>query len=216
MVEGKPKEATPLFVFGESSMIPDLYSADYFNQKSWERVKNAVPADFLPSDEAVEKYIHDKIEPLLSRYRQSDHDWFKDFSRRRGECMHSSDLIDRLQKLNPDIFVQQQYNYPDDWGLYTSALGRVQFLTGVPKGWLTEFSYALVDDRDLPTEERRGWRTVVVYCLVKGAITWEQVLAEFGEPNDGFNEERWCNATMDFRQGGEQIFQRNIANVLDS
>ena len=112
-------------------------------------------------------------------------------------------------------FVQQQYNFPDDWGLYSSALGRVQFLTGLPKGWMTEWSFALVDERDLPTEERRGWRTVVVYCLMKGAITWEQVLAEFGEPRDGFNEERWATVTADFRHGSDQLVQRNIAGVLE-
>ncbi|MFZ3216330.1 MAG: hypothetical protein WA192_09760, partial [Candidatus Acidiferrales bacterium] len=158
----------------------DLWSSDHFNQKIWERIKNAKPNDFLPWDEAREKYIDQKIEPLLARYRENDQSWFSDWSRRKGECMHHSDLIFRLQKLNPHIFVQQQINFPDDWGLYTSAYGRIQFLTGFPKGWLTEFSYALVDDRDLPTEERRGWRTVLVYLMMKGAITWEQVLAEFG------------------------------------
>ena len=179
-------------------------------------MQSASALDFLPWDESKERYIATKIEPLLQTYRQSDHNWFRDFNRRRGEVLHSSDIIFRLQKLNPHIFVQQQINFPDDWGLYTSALGRVQFLTGMPKGWLTEFSYALVDSRDLPVEERRGWRTIVIYCLMKGAITWEQTLAEFGEPQDGFNEQRWCETTVDFRLGGDQLFQRNIRNVLES
>ena len=194
----------------------DLWSPEYFEQKAWMRVHNAKPQDIEEWDEAKARYIHDKIEPTLELYRQGDHDSFKDFNRRRGEMMHSSDVIFRLQKLNPHIFVQQQINFPDDWGLYTSALGRIQFLTGLPKGWLSEFSYALVDDRDLPVEERRGWRTVIIYCLMKGAITWEQTLAEFGEPQDGFNEQRWCETTVDFRLGGDQLFQRNIRNVLES
>lgn len=193
----------------------DLYSLDYFARKQQARVAAMKPDDYLPYDEAKEKYIKTKIEPTLQLYRQSDHDWFKDFSRRRGVAMHSSDLIFRIQKLNPHIFVQQQYNFPDDWGLYTESLGRIRFLTGLPKGWLTEFSYALVDDRDLPTEERRGWRTVLIYCLMKGAITWEQVIEEFGEPQDGFNETRWCEATESFRHGGDAILERNIANSLE-
>ena len=195
-------------------MPRDLFSPEYFNQKNWERVKNMRPDDYLPWDEAKEKYLAEKIEPTLRTYRQSDHDWFKSFSRRKGEVMHSSDLIFRLQSLNPHISVQSQVNFPEDWGLYSSALGRVQFLTGLPKNWMTEFSYALVDERDLPLEERRGWRTVLVYCLMKGAITWEQVLAEFGEPQDGWNEQRWCEATAEYRHGGDQISQRNIANAL--
>ena len=196
-------------------MAQDLWSPEHFQQKSWERVKNAKPADFEVWSEARERYIETKIEPTLSLYRQSDHESFKDFSRRKGVVIHSSDLIFRLQRLNPHIFVQQSYNFENDWGLYLSALGRIQFLTGMPKGWLTEFSYALVDDRDLPTEERRGWRTCIIYCLMKGAITWKQVLAEFGEPQDGFNEERWMSITADFRHGGDQVFHRNIANIVE-
>ena len=196
-------------------MPNDLFSSEHFAQKQRERISKMNPADFEPWEEARERYIETKIEPMLDMYRQSDHEWFRDFNRRRGIAMHSSDLILRIQKLNPHIFVQQQYNFPDDWGLYTDAMGRVQFLTGVPKNWLTEFSYALVDDRDLPTEERRGWRTVLVYCLMKGALAWKDVTREFGEPTDGLNEQRWCEVTADFRYGGEQVFHRNLANLLE-
>lgn len=209
----KPAEVPPEFFF--EGVMHDLWSPEYFANKNWERVKNATPQDFLPWEEAREKYIDQKIKPMLQRYKESDHDWFRDFSRRRGECIHVSDLIFRLQKLNPHIFVQEQINFPDDWGLYSSAVGKIQFLTGLPKGWLTEFSWSLVDDRDLPLHEKRGWRTVLIYCLLKGAITWEQILSEFGEPQDGFNEARWCETVADIRYGGEQVFQRNIGNLIE-
>lgn len=193
----------------------DLWSQDYYNQKTFDRLKNAKAADFLPWEETRERYIATKVEPMLQMYRQSDHDWFKEFSRRRGVVMHSSDLIFRLQALNPHIEVQQQINFPDDWGLYSSAMGRIQFLTGLPKGWLTELSYAIVDDRDLPVEERRGWRTVLVYCMLKGAITWDQVISEFGEPTEGANEQRWCETVADFRHGGDDMIRQNISNVVE-
>ena len=194
----------------------DLWSAEYYEQKAWKRFKQAETVPFEPWDEARERYIAEKIEPTLQTYRQSDHNSFKDFARRRGEVMHSSDLILKLQRLNPHIMVQAQVNFPEDWGLYSSALGRIQFLTGMPRGWLTEFSYALVDDRDLPTEERRGWRTVVIYCLMKGALTWKQVEKEFGDPNDSWNEERWMTVTADFRHGGDEVVHRNISNLVES
>ena len=193
----------------------DLWSAEYFEHKSWQRTQQAKDVVFEVWEEARERYIAEKIEPTLQTYRQSDHDSFKDFARLRGEVMHSSDLILKLQRLNPHIVVQSQYNFPLDWGLYSSALGRIQFLTGMPKGWLTEWSYALVDDRDLPTEERRGWRTVLVYLMFKGALLWKQVVREFGEPQDSFNDTRWQEATADFRLGGEQMVHRNIANLLE-
>lgn len=194
----------------------DLFSSDYFSDKVKRIAAAAKREQFEPWEEARERYIEKHIEPLLETYRQSDHDWFSDFMRRKGDAMHASDLIYRIQKLNPLIFVQQQINFTDDWGLYTEALGKIQFLTGVPKGWLTEFSYALVDDRDLPTEERRGWRTVLIYCLMKGALEWDSVVREFGEPTDGFNEQRWMETTEAFRHGGDQMVQRNIANVIES
>lgn len=195
--------------------MKDLYSAEYFKQRTWERARKMKPEEFEPWADAKARWTAEKLEPDLQKYRESDQDWFSNWSRRRGECMHSSDLIFRLQRLNPHIFVQAQINFADDWGLYTSALGRVQFLTGFPRGWLTEFSYALVDDRNLPTEEKRGWRTVLIYCLLKGAITWEQILAEFGEPSDAWNEQRWQETVADIRFGGDQVFQRNIANVIE-
>lgn len=193
----------------------NLFSKEHFETKMWERMRDAKPEEFLPWEEARERYIEKKIEPLLEQYRESDHDWFKDFSRRRGEVMHSSDLIYRLQNLNPHIFVQQQIVVADDWGLYASVGGRVQYLSAVPKGWLTELSFCLIDSRDLPTEERRGWRTILIMCLYKGAISWEQVIREFGEPCDGFNDYRWCEATKDFRYGGDQIVWRNQQNVVE-
>jgi hypothetical protein len=196
-------------------MLKNLFSADYFAKKTQARINRMKPEDFEPYEEARERYIETKLEPMLDLYRQGDHASFKDFQRRKGEAMHSSDLIFRVQKLNAHISVQQQYNFADEWGLYTENLGRVQFLTGLPKGWLTEFSYAIVNERDLPLEERRGWRTVIVYCLHKGALDWEAVLKEFGDPTDGLNDTRWQEATAEFRTGGDTISQRNIANSLE-
>jgi len=102
----------------------DLWSADYYNQKAWQRVRDSKDTPFEPWEEARERYVQEKVEPLLSTYRQSDHDWFRDFRRRKGEVMHSSDLIFRLQRLNPHIQVQSQTNFPDDWGLAGESLGR--------------------------------------------------------------------------------------------
>jgi len=193
----------------------DLWSPQHFEKKSWERVHNAKPENFLPWEEQKERYIQKKIEPLLDQYRESDHDWFKDFSRRRGVMMHSSELIYSLQKLNPHIFVQQQVNFDSDWGLYAEVGGRVQYLSACPKGFLPEFSYSITDDRDLPVEEKRGWRTILVLLLFKGALTWDQVEANFGDPDDSWNSERWFAATKEIRFGEEDVWLRNQGNVAE-
>lgn len=194
--------------------MQDLWSADYYNQKAWARVAAAKPCEFEPWDEARARYIAEKIEPTLQTYRMSDHDWFKSFLRRKGEAIHASDLIFRLQRLNPHLIVQNQINFPD-WGLYSENLGRIQYLSGFGKSWLTEFSWTTVDDRDLPVDHQKGWRTVLVELCSKGAVSWDQIMSEFGDPVDGFNEERWYIATEHLRLGHDQIAQKNIANTLE-
>lgn len=196
-------------------MSDNPFSPEYFEEKQWRRVQTLKPEDFEPWDEAKARYIDKKIEPLHTKFRESDHDWFKDWSRRRGIAMHSSDLIYHLQKLNPHIFVQQQINFPDDWGVYLEVAGRIQYLSAVPKGWLTEFSYSIVDAKNLPVEERRGWRTVIVLCLLKGALTWEQVFNEFGDPEDGFNDARWQDVTRDVRHGEDEVWARNQSALAE-
>ena len=195
--------------------MTDLWSPEHFAVKTWKRVADAKPQDFENWSEAKERYTQTKIEPLLQLYRQSDHEWFKSWNRRKGEMMHSSDLIFRLQRLNPHIFVQQSYNFENDWSIYLGMGGRIQYLSAVPKGFLTEFSWAVVDDRNLPVEEKRGWRTVVVMCLCKGAISWKQVLQEFGESKDGWNDARWQDATIDIRWGEDGIWLRNQGNLVE-
>lgn len=195
--------------------MTDLWSPTHWEQKAWKRVADAKPQDFECWEEAKARYTETKIEPLLARYRQDDQDWFADWNRRKGEMMHSSDLIFRLQRLNPHLQIQNQVNFPEEWGLYSSALGKIQFLTGFPKGWLTEWSYAILDARNLPVEEKRGWRTVLVYLILKGAVNLNAAIRAFGEPKDGWNDYRWQETLADFRHGGEEMVHRNIANLLE-
>jgi len=129
--------------------------------------------------------------------------------------IHSSEFIYRIQQINPLLFVQHQINFQDDWGLYFEILGRPIYLSGFPKGWLTEFSYSLVDNRNLPTEERRGWRSVLLRLMAKGAVEWDAVVTEFGH-SEGLNSERWMIYTAPYRnQNSTAIIQRNLANDFE-
>jgi hypothetical protein len=195
--------------------LNNLFDSDYFQKKLNRIAAQAKSEVFEDWSSARARYIEAKIEPLLDKYRESDQDWFSDWSRRRGVVRHSSDLIYSIQKLNPRIFVQQQICVSDDWGLYADVRGKVQYLSAVPKSWLTEFSFCLLDDRNLPTEERRGWRTVLVRLLYCGALTWDQVFSEFGDPEDGYNDYRWQSVVHEIRYGDDLTIQRNLGNVLE-
>jgi hypothetical protein len=171
--------------------------------------------EFLSPHEALAKYAAEKIEPQLDRYRLWDHDSFKDFHRRKGQVIHSSRFIHRLRHLVPRLIVQRQVNFPDDWGLYIQRKTRLIYLSAISKGWLTEFSYALVDERDLPANPVWGWRHVLVRSMAKGALDWITVEREFGN-SIGANSERWQIYTEPFRnRHATGVVHRNLRDHFD-
>src|SRR6185437_10579243 len=138
--------------------------------------------DFLPTNEALARYQQEKIEPLHDTYRLSDHNDLKDLVKRAGQWMHSSELVFRVQKLNPCVYVQQQINYPEQWGFYVDVQSALQYVSGFQKGWLREYTAMLVDERNLMAgDPLRGWRAVLLKLLEKGILRWEQVYREFGD-----------------------------------
>lgn len=172
--------------------------------------------EFLVASEALEKYQHERIEPLHDTYRLYDHQSFKNFERRRGFALHSSELVYRVHRLNPGIVVQHQINFPGEWGLYVAVSNRLVYLSAVPQGYLTEFSYTLVDEKDLPTEERRGWRTILLRLMARGVLTWKQVIAEFGN-SDGLNSERWLVYSEPYRnRNSVRCVERNLRNEMEN
>lgn len=111
--------------------------------------------------------------------------------------------------------MQHQINFGDDWGFYAALASQLVYLSGFPQGWLTEFSYTLVDARDIPSEERRGWRTVLLKLMGRGVISWEQVVEEFGH-SDGLNSERWMIHTEPYRnRNSTRAIQRNLDNQME-
>jgi hypothetical protein len=172
--------------------------------------------EFLAPEEALEKYRATKIEPLHDLYRLYDHESFKDFERRRGLVLHSSEFIYRVCGLNRQIVVQRQINFEDEWGFYVDTCGKLVYLSGFHQGWLTEFSYSLVDHRNIPTEERRGWRTVLLRLMGRGVLSWEQAIREFGN-SDGLNSERWMVYSAPYRnRNGAWCVARNLANEMET
>src|SRR5260370_32962345 len=90
--------------------------------------------DFLPRHEALLRYRQEKIEPLHDTYRLNDHNDLKDLIKRPGEWMHSSELIYRVQRLNPSVYVHQQVNYPDPSALLADVQSRLTYLGALPNG----------------------------------------------------------------------------------
>lgn len=167
--------------------------------------------EMLPLEEALLKFKGERIEPYLETFRLSDHDELKDFHRRSGQWLHSSELIYQVTRLNPMIFVEQQINYPDQWGFYVTVRGKQRYVSGFPKGWLREFTAIVVDERNLMEgDEIRGWRHVLVRLMGLGLLSWQQVVTTFGN-SEGVNAERWRRYTWPFREGCADRIRENLS-----
>jgi hypothetical protein len=137
----------------------------------------------------------------LDRYRWPDQEEMTDFARRCGERMHHSELIRRVNHLNPAIFVEQSINFPDCLSFYHVApqTGVQTYLSYMDKGDMPEFSCMIVDEKDIPEKEIRGWRTILVRLLTLNALRWCDVKEEFGDPRLEINARRWYAETQPFR-----------------
>lgn len=167
--------------------------------------------DFLPATEAFIRYHGEKIEPIYDTYRLSDHEMLRNLHMRAGRWMHASELILKVQRINPKIFIEQQLNYVDQWGFYLDVRGVQKYISGFDKHWMREFSAIHVDDRNLMFgDELRGWRTVLLRLLSFGAVEWKAVQRIFGD-SEGVNASRWRAHTQMYREDfGAQKVIRNL------
>lgn len=123
------------------------------------------------------------------RQRHPDQDNLKLTDARLGRPMHCSELLLRLQRLVPTLFVREGgivghlalYEVADTpqskWdGKNFSYLGYVEY------EMLPEFSrYEFNTERDvLIRESERGWRTVLLRLIKAGLLTEDQCRKEFG------------------------------------
>ncbi|HWF05576.1 MAG TPA: hypothetical protein VHA06_17960 [Candidatus Angelobacter sp.] len=154
----------------------------------------------LRNEESLAR-LQEKTKKDLQRYRWPDQAEMTDFARRVGQRMSHSDLIRRVKSLNPAIFVEQSINYPDCLSLYhvDAISGKKTYLSYMDKGDMPEFSALMVDEKDIPEQEIRGWRTILVRLLSLHALQWRDVENEFDDPISDLNANRWYAETKPFR-----------------
>ncbi len=119
----------------------------------------------------------------LQNNRLPDQAEFTARERRLGRVLHSSEVLRRLRRLGLRLYLTD--GLPGQAGLYIVRNGELEFLGGMPLGWLPEYSIAHVNARNLPVREERGWRTLLVRLLKKRVVTERQLLQAFGLPSNG-------------------------------
>ena len=120
----------------------------------------------------------------LEKHRLPFQQDYTDMASRRGRMMHSNDLFRRLKKIIPRFYVVPG-NMEGYAALYYIPEGNIKYICACPVGMLTEYSVYILDDRDLPKKDLRGWRTVLIRCIEAGIVTEDAVRKEFGHPSNG-------------------------------
>src|SRR5436853_7399374 len=99
----------------------------------------------LSSKESLLRYREGTERLLTDTYKLYDHDDLINLEKRRGEVMHSSELIRLVTDLNPTIWAEQQINFLDEWGFYTDINGKKTYLSAFHKDWVREFTALWMD-----------------------------------------------------------------------
>lgn len=124
----------------------------------------------------------------VKRQRFADQDDYRNEEARLTRYMHYSEILRRLRKLTPNLFIIDG-RIEGDLAMYR-VFGRpqsdgrdFQYLMYCPTGWLPEFSTYEFDEKDIPVKEKkRGWRTILLRLIKTKIITEQQCREMFGEP----------------------------------
>jgi hypothetical protein len=160
-----------------------------------------------------------------SKKRLWHQDELADQERSEGPRLNWTDLLHRLQKLNPGIQVKD--GLTDDKGVKAVALylrkrpdeyspeetadpvamtppNGVFFLDhkyigGFQQHEMSEWGHVLTDNTQVAVRERRGWRTVLMKMIQSGVITYAQAVKEFGDPKFDKRSTFWNEEMQQYR-----------------
>jgi hypothetical protein len=105
---------------------------------------------------------------------------FKNQDRQRGIPLDSNELVRRITKMNPFVWVEDSLRCPGHAGFYF-AKHEQKFFSGAhfKRGMVFEFSRIYVDAADRPVAVEYGWREVLHRLMKKKLITWGQIVKHF-------------------------------------
>lgn len=160
----------------------------------------------LSPDEAVIKEREELLKKA-SKHRIWGQDELEDAGRTGGARLYYTDVIRRIQKINPSIMIRDggigqvaiyrpKRRDEYDWQQFDPKVGcdwrwDHEYVSGMPKDWLPEYSGITLDSSNLPTREFRGWRSVLIALIVARALPYRDVIREFGDPSGDRRSSLW-------------------------
>lgn len=169
----------------------------------------------LPSEEAVIAKTEQMDDIRARKSRKPDWDEFVDAKRRWGKAMHHTEILARLRRLIPNLYVDEgtirntlslyiwDRNQP-----FEGKVGGTVFLAWIHLGWNPEYEVDIVDDIGVAKSQKRGWRTVLIRMITRrrahtflpaSLFTEEQAWAEFGYPTNGNTASKYREHLFKFR-----------------
>jgi hypothetical protein len=143
--------------------------------------------------------------------RHDDQDEFRKTYARRGRVMHTSDVLLKVRRHVPNLYVLEG-GIKGDLALYLTEdqpqpkwVGKNYLYLGyIAYDWLPEFSlYEFDDNRDVMIREsERGWRTVLLQFIKQGVLTEQQCDKEFGKPSSA-GSSVWYKRLQQYRTSKE-------------
>lgn len=118
---------------------------------------------------------------------------------RLGRPLHHTEIIHRLRKLIPSLTLRDGVG--TNISLYSvSPNGEaLNFLGFVYRGDNPEYSTWLLGPDDVPTAERRGWRTTLLRLILSGRVTEQQIDKTFPRPSNGATASAYRRQLFNFR-----------------
>lgn len=126
----------------------------------------------------------------LAQHRLPQQDDWKECGRRLGRGMTHVTLFNYVRKYIHSVVMETSFNDPAVAGFYAHDTRGKRYLVAFNTGFLPEWSIITTDRADLPTKERRGWRTVLLHLLKRKAITFSQV-SEIVRTHYGYTPADW-------------------------
>lgn len=127
----------------------------------------------------------------VKRQRHEDQEEWRKEDARRGRTMHCSDVLVKLHRLVPSLYIKEGA-IVNDLALYTIAPGpradwggkNYKYLGFVSYAILPEYSiYEFDEEHDVMIRAtEQGWRDVLMRFIRAGLLTEDQVYKEFGRP----------------------------------
>lgn len=150
-----------------------------------------------PQEAAIRE--REELEKLTyQKYVTSEQALMEDADRSSGPRLYYTEILRRLSKINPSLLIKEgraynvaiyrpkrydEYDYeqfdptaPTDWRWDH------EYVSGMEQGWIPEWGHLLLDNAHVATNEIRGWRSVLIALVKSRAVSYRDVIKEFGDP----------------------------------